>query len=392
METEQELTARYRRSLAEGAHTSPALRVSVGDGQEVEVAHVVADPLQTLIFYHRHGGPAEASTHYGIHPVPLDPPEATHGHRYGTRWQGYHVAELPPLLPFRTSITLGFGPALPGDASPEQVRDHVRHAQLAPPGILTVPVDPQRAARALRLGPGGAEAAGPGVRVKALSVVAGVVCAQVTVLIEPPNYKLWSQVTEPGRTVRTQGTPALAGSRRALRPSYGRAHALPGGEPLHLHGSSGGTTGVYTLTLDAPPDGATGIALQIGNSYQWTTVGDVATVAAPSPDQRVDLSGSVLRWSDGDLDLLAWEPGEAQYTLVARPRAGFTPPDWPEWLPELRLAMGDAGVAMPLTPCEDGTFIFTVPKAAVAGERVRLGLKSAGRRLPAPELALPFGQ
>lgn len=394
METEQELTARYARSLAADLHTSPGLQVDVGHGQQAEVVHVVADPLSTLVFYRREGGPAEATTHYGIHPVPLDPPETTHGHRYGTRWQGFHVAELPPLLPFRRSITLGFGPALPGDATPEAVRDHVRGAQLAPPAILTVPVDPQRTLKALRTGPGGAVAEGDKVRIQALSVVSGIVCAQVTVLIDPPNYKLWGHMPDAGRPLRGHpGNAPASVRRRGLRPSPGRANVLPTGAPLYLHGSSGGATGVYTITMDAPLAAASGIALQIGNSYQWDPVGDIATVPAPDPQHDVDLTGNALTWSGGRLNLLAWEPGESQYTLVAEPDAGFNPPDWPQWpqwLAELRLQAGDAGVAMPLTPCEDGTFAFTVPKAAVEGARVRIGMRSVGRRLPAPELHLFF--
>jgi hypothetical protein len=120
VDLEERLAARYERALALGVHTSPGLRVAVGDGQEVEIVHVLADAFQTIVFCRLHGGPAPDAPRFGPHAVAVDPPElGLLGRGSATRWRGFEVVHLPAVLPFRRSITLGFGPALPGDTPPE---------------------------------------------------------------------------------------------------------------------------------------------------------------------------------------------------------------------------------------------------------------------------------
>ncbi len=42
MAMEERLNARFQGALSAGIHTSPGLRVAVGEGQEIEVVHVLA--------------------------------------------------------------------------------------------------------------------------------------------------------------------------------------------------------------------------------------------------------------------------------------------------------------------------------------------------------------
>lgn len=85
-EEREQVSALYQRVLDSERCTSPGAVVSVGDGQQVEVCHIFADAVQTLVFYLVHGGPAIDEPHYGPSVSPLDPPELAHGGWSGTRW------------------------------------------------------------------------------------------------------------------------------------------------------------------------------------------------------------------------------------------------------------------------------------------------------------------
>jgi hypothetical protein len=139
VDVEERLTRRYRAALDLGVHTSPGTRADVGERQQIEVVHVLPDAFQTVVFCRVHGGPPTESPHFGPFVQPLDPPEL--GEAISTtRWQGFEVVHLGPVLPFHRTITLALGPAIPGDRPPEVVWQRMQRLRERPDGVLTIPV------------------------------------------------------------------------------------------------------------------------------------------------------------------------------------------------------------------------------------------------------------
>ena len=414
MDLDQRLNARYQRALALGIQTTPNQRVAVGDGQEIEVVHVVADAFRTVLFARVHGGPGAEEPHFGPHLQGVDPPELA-GPLSGTRWHGFEIAHFAAVLPFRRTITVACGPVLPTDAPPTRLQAQSARDLHRLPGRITVPVAPERAAAYTRTGSAGVVAQSAEVRIEALSFVAGLTGMQVVLRVEPTDLHfspmpraphiprdiplgtpaaLWREPAEgrqgvPRRVFRAvesgSGQSSLG---RPVRIEPWQAIALPsGGVLLMQEGSS--QEGRQILVFDAPPASATGVRLENRGVYRWEPVVALADIAAPDAQRRVELQGTALVWSTGRLDLVAWEPGETHATLVARPSVKLTAAP-PVWLPDVRLIVGEGSYALPCTPRSDGTFTFSVPLAHVPGESVRLGVRAVGHRLPPIEIDLKF--
>ncbi|HEY8478127.1 MAG TPA: hypothetical protein VIN09_14800, partial [Chloroflexota bacterium] len=363
-----------------------------------------------------HGGPPTESPHFGPFVQPLDPPEL--GEAISTtRWQGFEVVHLGPVLPFHRTITLALGPAIPGDRPPEVVWQRMQRLRERPDGVLTIPVDPGRVAKYIRAGRSPVVAQVGDVRVEALSFVAGVTGMQVALLMEPPTdalslggpsplrlppselppgtpEELWREALVPGQPwafAASASWPTDGAPRRTpllLQPW--RARSLPDGEPLDPHAICTRPGGRSVFTFDAPPLGANGVRLELVGAYRWEPV--VATVDVPPPrsGRAMDLRGVSLSWNGDRLDLLRWEPGRDHFTLIARPSHGFDGRDWPAWLPDLRLMVGNGSVGLPLVLCDDGSFTVVVPAGRVGDAPARLGLRAVGRRLATIALDLAF--
>jgi hypothetical protein len=248
-----------------------------------------------------------------------------------------------------------------------------------------------------------------------LSFVAGVTATQVAVLTDPPLHELdprrhwptpapaapppgappelWREAApsgRPGQVLVARPDREERPHRRTLLLDPWRASALPGGEHLGLQASSWGSGRPAVLTFDAPPPGSVGVRLRLEGAYRWEPAVAWAEVPAPAAGRDVPLAGAALAWPGGRLDLVAWEPRPTHSLLVARPAQGIGTGGWPAWLPDLRLVLGAASRGLACAPCDDGTFVFTVPAEDVPGPTVRLGVRAVGRRLAPAELDLPF--
>lgn len=412
-----ERDALYRRVLAAGVHTSPGVRAPVGEGQEVEVAHVVADALQTLVFYRLHGGPDLTTLHFSPVVVPVDPPELRYGGGSETRSAGFYVAKFPPVLPYRRTITLGFGPAYPDSADSGALGVARRRTHQRPSAVVTVPIDPATVYRSVRTAAGGVLRVPGGPDIQVVSVAAGLTGLHVALWTAEPGLDLFGHGhmldhledpppgAPPALWRRAMGRPARSAvglrpvippprTRRVLLRRSWQAATLPDGVPLTWEGASSQGSGFVTgsITYGPPPAEAAGVVLRYRCGYRWEPLAVLADVPAPAPVAVVPLNGHALTWGEGRLELLAWEPNGSQFQLVARPEPGFEPPDWPGWLPELRLIVSNGSVGLLLSVCDDGVLLFTVPQnhVAVEGASVQLGLRAVGRRLPVSELELWF--
>lgn len=422
----QEGPERFERALQSRWVSHPGLDADLGEGQQVEVAHLVADPLETIIFCRVRGA---ADGHRQIPPQvrAIYPPELAHGGASGTTWNGYRVFALPPLLPHRRTLTVGLIPglALGPDGRPgeEQYRRmSVWHAN--PPALLTIPV-PERApsdglrrlSRPVHRFPDGSELRVLGAESSELTTVISLLPGQPgidlhgahlgPVWVPPPTdgpADLWQDLPMPGRP---GGFRVGSDRRRVLERgpwaawSLGAGEAPAGdrgpGQPLAHRGSSGavGQAHPFELRFAPLPAGATGLRLRKEAVYQWGPAEARAVLPAPGPpgphrepgSTVVDLTGRALTGPDFRLDLLAWEEGDQGYLLVGRPDRPFHPPAWPDWLPDIRLILQGGSVSLTAFPCEDGTICAYLPDHLAQGE-VQLGIRAVGRRLPPLELVL----
>lgn len=421
----QEESEWFERALRSKRASHPGLVADLGEGQEMEVAHLVTDPLETLLFCRVHGT-ALNGPHFQPQIRPIYPPELAYGGAGGPVWGDYRVFTMPPLLPHRREIVVGFVPGIPlgpsGRPTPE-MDELMSRWHASPPALLAIPVppwaksdSPRQLSRPIHTFP-------DGLSVRVLGAETSDAATAISLLPGQPGMDLHGSHLGPAWVPPPPGGPAdlwrempVAGRpggfrlgsdrRKPLRREEWEARSLetggPGeapaagpGAPLALR-SFGGAQGhvhPFGLRFGPLPDSAGGLRLRKAVLYQGSPA--EARTVVPGPGAQgihaagptIDLTGHTLAGPDFRLDLLAWEESDQGFLLIGRPDAPPAAPGWPGWLPDIRLVLEGGSTSLNAFPCEDGTICAYLP-AHLAQDEIHLGIRAVGRRLPPLELDL----